>query len=594
MARNGSGTYNRAVSPYTAGTTITAATVNSEMDDIATALTQSLSRDGQSPPTANIPMGGFRLTGLANAIASTDAATLGQLTTELAQVVSQTALAASSGSSLVGFIQEGTSATSRTAQSKMRDLVSVKDFGAVGNGSADDTAAIQAALNTGRQVYLPSGTYQISAALTITLGNTGVYGDGYGTVIRTTSTTADIFTVGDGTNEISGLSFSDFVVWSTVTKSAGIVFNNRFVTDSRWSNVYVGTIDLYVANGNAHRLFDGYYFNRFSQCSIEGGQVVVSNDGIKARGNADQSFGAELSVDGGLRVYKAGGKGIHLGGACGGVYLDRVDFSECYRGVYMDSVLAGVTNREVFLESGLTIDTCTGWGINVEANGVALLEADGPWISACGNSTTSEGGIRIAPSAGISARWSNLRVNYCYFDGVQINDGAHVFSGGFIRNCGTGTPGGHGILLADSSQATFTGMMIHNNGNATRGYGIRIEGTINNYNIQSNAFFGNGQAAIYQPSGPSLTQIIRDNRGWVTENNGTATITTGNSTVVVNHGLADTPTFVEVGFAGPMDSTSVYVYSAPSSFTSTQFTITYSSTAAVNRSFWWRATRGAA
>lgn len=79
MARNGSGTYNRAVSPYTAGTTITAATVNQEMDDIATALTGSMARDGQSPPTANISMGDFRITGLANAVASTDAATLGQL-----------------------------------------------------------------------------------------------------------------------------------------------------------------------------------------------------------------------------------------------------------------------------------------------------------------------------------------------------------------------------------------------------------------------------------------------------------------------------------------------------------------------------------
>ncbi|MFN8996745.1 MAG: hypothetical protein ACK5X3_24205 [Pseudomonadota bacterium] len=79
MARNGSGTYNRAVAPYVAGTTITAATVNQEMDDIATALTGSMARDGQSPATANIPMGGFRLTDLGNAIANTDAAALGQV-----------------------------------------------------------------------------------------------------------------------------------------------------------------------------------------------------------------------------------------------------------------------------------------------------------------------------------------------------------------------------------------------------------------------------------------------------------------------------------------------------------------------------------
>ena len=89
MARNGSGTYNRAVSPYTAGTTITAATVNSEMDDIATALTGSMARDGQSPATANIPMGGFRITGLANAVANTDAAALGQITAAQAGAVAK-------------------------------------------------------------------------------------------------------------------------------------------------------------------------------------------------------------------------------------------------------------------------------------------------------------------------------------------------------------------------------------------------------------------------------------------------------------------------------------------------------------------------
>jgi hypothetical protein len=80
MARNGSGTYNRAVAPYVAGTTITAATVNSEMEDIATALTESMARNGESPATANIPMGGFRLTNLGIAIANTDAAALGQVT----------------------------------------------------------------------------------------------------------------------------------------------------------------------------------------------------------------------------------------------------------------------------------------------------------------------------------------------------------------------------------------------------------------------------------------------------------------------------------------------------------------------------------
>ena len=55
-------------------------------------------------------------------------------------------LAASGGSALVGFIQAGTGAVARTAQAKMREQISVKDFGAVGDEATDDTTAIQAAI----------------------------------------------------------------------------------------------------------------------------------------------------------------------------------------------------------------------------------------------------------------------------------------------------------------------------------------------------------------------------------------------------------------------------------------------------------------
>ena len=79
-------------------------------------------------------------------------------------------LAASSGSSLVGFIQAGTGATLRTEQDKDRDAFSTKDFGAVGDGSTDDTTAVQktitAALAAGRGVCVDGLSY-ITASLTI-------------------------------------------------------------------------------------------------------------------------------------------------------------------------------------------------------------------------------------------------------------------------------------------------------------------------------------------------------------------------------------------------------------------------------------------
>jgi hypothetical protein len=78
----------------------------------------------------------------------------------------------------VTFLQAGANAVERTAQSKMRDTVSVKDFGAVGDGVANDTAAIQNAVNSGNtNILVPKGTYLLSSLVTITSTVT-LYGEG--------------------------------------------------------------------------------------------------------------------------------------------------------------------------------------------------------------------------------------------------------------------------------------------------------------------------------------------------------------------------------------------------------------------------------
>jgi len=93
-------------------------------------------------------------------------------------------LAASSGSSLVGFIQSGTGAVATTVQAKLREVeVSVTDFGAVGDGVTDDTAAIQAALTAADKVRFPIGQYLITDTLLFKSSQT-ILGDGYGSIIK--------------------------------------------------------------------------------------------------------------------------------------------------------------------------------------------------------------------------------------------------------------------------------------------------------------------------------------------------------------------------------------------------------------------------
>jgi hypothetical protein len=81
MPRDGTGQYNLPNPAVVTGTAISSTDENATRSDMATALTASIARDGQTVPLANLPMGGFKHTGVANGAAATDYATFGQLTT---------------------------------------------------------------------------------------------------------------------------------------------------------------------------------------------------------------------------------------------------------------------------------------------------------------------------------------------------------------------------------------------------------------------------------------------------------------------------------------------------------------------------------
>ena len=108
-----------------------------------------------------------------------------------------------------GFTQSGSGAVSRTVSSKLKDVVSVKDFGAVGDGVTNDTTAIDnasAASPICAEVPISNSTYKhTDTAFTLT-GNFSGYGqiqtsDGKrGNNVRRLTTAPSPLTLGGGLN----------------------------------------------------------------------------------------------------------------------------------------------------------------------------------------------------------------------------------------------------------------------------------------------------------------------------------------------------------------------------------------------------------
>lgn len=229
-----------------------------------------------------------------------------------------TALASSSGSSFVGFLQAGTGAVVRTVQSKLRDSLSVFDFmtavqiAAVQNNDysvvtgAQITAACQTALDAaeGRTLFFPAGTYVITSTLTAYPTTfTGIFGPGMqiigdgmlktffdNRVANAPMIVIDTATHTPGSYKAAmGARLSNFMIMTTTSpaNSTGIRIVNSYET--LISQVYIKgmTLDgIEMANG----LFvdDGWNMVTVSQCWID----TCARWGIKADGTATRNEGS--------------------------------------------------------------------------------------------------------------------------------------------------------------------------------------------------------------------------------------------------------------------------------------------------------------
>lgn len=156
------------------------------------------------------------------------------------------------GDALIGFKQADTNglisgAVGRTVHQKLQDLVSVRDFGATGDGTTDDTTAIQAAIyyaqTNGGCVYLPAGIYIISSSLNVQInsGSTlpllrpSIKGDGAGaTTILQTANASGIVVTGYTSNPADYMDLEDFTLQSNAVGGYG---NGISFSDSAFVNI---------------------------------------------------------------------------------------------------------------------------------------------------------------------------------------------------------------------------------------------------------------------------------------------------------------------------------------------------------------------
>lgn len=214
------------------------------------------------------------------------------------------------------FLQSGTGATARTAQAKMRDTVSVKDFGAVGDGVTNDIAAFNAAALAHAAITIPKGTYALGSA----------WAPGAGCSI-----------IGDG---------SDNTILLFTGATDGLQFDN-------FDGLQISGLNLRTSNAAAVRALELATGSRGFVSDI---QISQTGSGLWASGIWGNNW--QTSNFYGLRINQSCTIPIHLEYACNANHffgLEIVGGAGTTRGIQMDadnSLGAGRVTFECYFHGG--------------------------------------------------------------------------------------------------------------------------------------------------------------------------------------------------------------------------------------------------
>ena len=167
----------------------------------------------------------------------------------------------------ITFVESGTGAVTETVQDKLRlGYVYPEDFGAAGNGTTNDTTALQNAINTGRDVYLAAGkTYLHTTALSVTTNYQWLGGPG---ILKT-----------------SGAINSVNVGGSSIGVKLSLNFNSPGQTTGY--AIYISSADrVTIERAYLYDAFGALYVESANTVQLEWMWGIIRGPGIKWFGNA--------------------------------------------------------------------------------------------------------------------------------------------------------------------------------------------------------------------------------------------------------------------------------------------------------------------
>ncbi|OGT55471.1 MAG: hypothetical protein A3E01_09185 [Gammaproteobacteria bacterium RIFCSPHIGHO2_12_FULL_63_22] len=507
------------------------------------------------------------------------------------QLISDLASTASGeGASLIG-IDLSVAQTSETVGAILWNWadVTAAPWLADRTGAADSTTAFNDALATGRPVKVPSGTFKISSLTA--LDRDGVVIDGAGpdlTIIQQTSTTADLFTIGAGVTLRYSPSISNMSFTVASTKTAGYLVKASKTFGLKVSNVrcdgYFGLVDLVTCQWTTIR--DSHCVN----------MVATNGKAVSARSGGSNLIIQNLSVDGGVGTQCYAGLYVE---EWDGVFMSAgTQFNRCGNALVIAPPAA--TNFDHMFVSGASFDTCSGVGILFKNSGgnIRRLVFSAGW-----NGSHSNSGVEIEAGASVTGltfdSWRTVNCGSYGFnfqepvDGFSYTDG--IISGNSTSSSGTYS----GIFFANGG--TYNDMNLSNTRitplegfSNSQKYAIEVEAatgpvfadsTIVDCNLS-----GNVTGAISWASANPRTIFMRNNTGYITEAQGSATLLNGTTSIAVNHGLSLTPIAGEIMVTPLDDLGTASKFRVPTAdYTSSQFTIRVNADPGANVGFAWQA-----